>query len=41
MGLEREVAGRVSVDTRRNGLMPVARFDFQACSIDHSDISPL
>lgn len=33
-------ADRVCVETLRSGSVSLARFAFQACSIDHSDISP-
>ena len=39
--LEGQVANRVCVSVLPSGLTLLARFTFQACSIDHSDISPL
>jgi hypothetical protein len=36
---EAQVADRVRVDAPRSGLMSLARFAFQACSFNHSDIS--
>jgi hypothetical protein len=38
--LEGQVAHRVRVNVLRSGLAPLARFAFQACSFNHSDISP-
>jgi hypothetical protein len=35
-----EVSDRVCVEALRDGSVLLARFAFQACSIDHSDISP-
>jgi hypothetical protein len=37
---EGSVADRVCVDALRSGLMSFASFVFQACSFNHSDISP-
>jgi hypothetical protein len=40
MILEGYVADCVCVKGLRRGLVLLARFDFQACSFNHSDISP-
>jgi len=38
--LEGQVAHRVCVEALPSGLASLARFAFQACSFNHSDISP-
>jgi hypothetical protein len=37
---EGEIADRVYVKALRSGLVCLARIAFQACSFNHSDISP-